>query len=279
MSSLEKQLSSPGYSVVMDFSLRRIRVVSKRPRPRCPVGRIQHRRSLSRFERLPNRRGACRASSGSVTSSADERHSQSSGDTTEESRDHAGVIDWHLVLQRKVRDETHLSRSYDCSNAGLTELGAPSTCIDSEKSHQECCKKLHVNGETEVCGGQASQTDIAQQEPVPPGMPRDSSFIRCYGPGVGNHLYWDSSYPTDWDNVRCTDCTTTGNNQTVGSTTTGTGSRANGTVASVESDSDHMMRLACEKRENLNISFDHYCNRYFLSEQWDQSSLAFESSD
>ena len=239
--------SDSGYNVFMELNLRRVRVVSNRARVRRPVGWIQHRRHQFRWGKPSSRharQGHWRGHSGSVTSSADEGQSHSSGDTPK-SKTHSEegsirrMVDWHLLLERELTDTDRQLTMSPCHSGYKEPNNMDMPNIDTAKplgSYQEC-----RNGRPCVdtmYSALSSQTVAAPSESASPSLTRDSSFIRCYGPGVGNHLYWDCSSPADWDYLRTV-------TKDTDSTDLGAGSRANRAVA-LASPELHRVRLAFE---------------------------------
>ena len=199
--------NSADYSIFLELSLRHIRLVNTRTRLRCPVtvAGTHHRRPRSSWARLARQQKSCRVPSGSVSSSPDERQSHSSGEApdashTEKDKQSAG---WQMLFEKKFsRKQQTVENSNSCRNYKLNNMEVTGIEPTNSAWIYQKCYRGRPSVENERCHNTCTSHsgDAPQGDSTPRGLTKDSSFMRCYGPGAGNHLYWwGGSGPARWD--------------------------------------------------------------------------------
>ncbi|KAK3743072.1 hypothetical protein RRG08_063937 [Elysia crispata] len=199
--------NSADYSIFLELSLRHIRLVNTRTRLRCPVtvAGTHHRRPRSSWARLARQQKSCRVPSGSVSSSPDERQSHSSGEApdashTEKDKQSAG---WQMLFEKKFsRKQQTVENSNSCRNYKLNNMEVTGIEPTNSAWIYQKCYRGRPSVENERCHNTCTSHsgDAPQGDSTPRGLTKDSSFMRCYGPGAGNQLYWwGGSGPARWD--------------------------------------------------------------------------------
>ncbi|GFO36109.1 O-acyltransferase [Plakobranchus ocellatus] len=190
--------SDIGCDLFMELKPTRLRLVRRARLPRATAAASPTHRK-SRWSGRSARNGRLRGTMGSAASSADERQSQSSGETPDPADE---AFDWQTLFRGKysqkedfVSDESVTERFEDkldgLDQVDMLDKGSImpgyrgfSKCPPAQTIILPACEPAQSADPGKTC------------------LTRETSYIRCFGPGAGNHLYWDNASLRDWDNVQ-----------------------------------------------------------------------------